>query len=174
MLSIENPETCTFADIKQLIGSQGSISSNFKTAIPDKAVLSSYLYEYNDFYLNTKTSQPSRHTPAKVADVMAYDSITAYSWEDRESKVVVRIPVPNGPIALSDIQCSFQERSFEVCIRGKPSLRFHCPRTHALISPEGCSFRLSKDSVVVSLAKFKSETWFDLFKKRTIGDSEAL
>ena len=181
-LNIDNPETCTFGSLRKSLPASacsGSFYSALNTHIADHAKVSSYLYEYNDFYLKPSMSQPIKPPVTSPIDVSGYKSVTAYSWEDKDDgRVIVRIPFTGAKAELktSQIACSFDTRSFQVLVnsyRGH-NWRFSCPRTHAVIIPELCSFRIGSDSVVVSLSKLKAEPWHDLFKKRAIGDTDAL
>ena len=181
-LSLDSLETCTFGSLRSLLpvsDRNGSFQSAYKTPIADHAKVSSYLNDYNDFYIKTTTSQPIKPPAANAIDVSAYKSITAYAYEDKDDgRVIVRIPFAGAKadVAPSQINASFDTRSFQVLVhsyRGH-SWRFSCPRTHAALVPERCSFRIASDAVVVSLAKLKAEPWHDLFKKRAIGDTDAL
>ena len=191
-------ETLTFGSIKELIGEEKSSETHFysafNTPIRDGAFVSSYLSDHNDFYLRSAsgfTRETSTSSHESISDALKASppvsllsdirqegptlSVASYSWEDREQTVEVRLPFENAKIeiAIESINCIFDSRSFSVefCYRGK-RYRFGCGRTHGSVS--GCKVRLSTSSVVLSIQKANKETWFDLFKRKAVGDNDPL
>ena len=56
---------------------------------------------------------------------------------------------------------------------GGKNLRFACYKTHGEIKPEECKHVVRANRVNLVLRKAKDkEHWFDLFKKRAIGDDD--
>jgi hypothetical protein len=109
-------------------------------------------------------------------DVLKYKTITAYSWEDT-NKTIVKVSISFdgvGALGQDAVKCNFGVRQFEVLIHGATEQwRFACSKTHAEMDPAECSFAVRKDRVTLKLRKAKDEeVWFDLFKKRAIGDDD--
>ena len=187
-------ETSVFGDLKKSLGcdvASGLFLSRFRTPIADSSLVSSYLDGKNDFYFEGKhSSSSSSNQRSDIGEKLKLEvkstlqkpilkSLTRYSWEDKDnSRVVVRLPFAGAKEKLkeSDVECIFDVRSFTVRVLAERAdgWQFSCPRTHASIDPSKCSFRITKDDVVLSLGKVVQEGWYDLFKKKSIGDTDAL
>lgn len=88
----------------------------------------------------------------------------------------VLIPLDGvGKLEPSQVRSNFGERTFELLIDGYQGkkLRFACSKTHSEVKPEECKHvvRANRINLVLKKAKEK-DIWFDLFKKRAIGDDE--
>ena len=188
-------ETATFSDLYGLIGLSGGSArfwSVFQTKIDDEALVSSYVYGSNDFFLteaqeSCKVQQPASKQIIAQASASSdhlsatspiiYQPIPSYSWEDKDSsRVILRLPFINAKSELkdTDISTEFAARSFTILVGPYRGFhwKFSCQRTHGPI--ESISPRISKDSVVLTLNKAVQEPWFDLFKKKAVGDADAL
>lgn len=110
-------------------------------------------------------------------DINAYETITSYTWEDKDGDTVkVLIPLDGvGKLPPSQVRSSYAERAFELLIDdycGK-NLRFACYKTHGEMKPEECKHVVRANRVNLVLRKAKEkDIWFDLFKKRAIGDED--
>lgn len=80
-----------------------------------------------------------------------------------------------GKLDGSQIESRFGERSFELLVhnyQGK-NWRLGCAKTHAVVDVEGSKHVVRANRITLVLKKGKSgDIWFDLFKKRAIGDDE--
>lgn len=149
-------------------GSRGLISKpqTFAPAEPPKKIQA----PVNSKGYNTKQSPFG-------TDIVKYETITSYSWEDHDSDTVkVWIPLDGvGKLPKEDIEAKFGERQFELLIRnyqGK-NLRFACSKTHSDVDPEKCKYMVRGNKVTLVLRKAKEkDIWFDLFKKKAIGDND--
>lgn len=110
-------------------------------------------------------------------DISAYETITTYTWEDHDNDTVkVLVPLDEvGKLNPGQVKAQFGVRSFELLIdgyRGK-NLRFACNKTHGEMKAEECKHvvRANRVNLVIKKAKEK-DIWFDLFKKRAIGDDD--
>lgn len=110
-------------------------------------------------------------------NINQYETITSYTWEDHNDDTVkVLVPLDGvGKLKPSEVRSQFGERSFELLIEnynGK-SLRFACYKTHGFMKPDECKHivRANRINLVLRKAKEK-DIWFDLFKKRAIGDDD--
>lgn len=125
------------------------------------------------------TSKPARHNFKQSpfgTDITGYDTITTYTWEDHDDTVKVLLPLEGvGKLEPSQIRSQFGERCFEVLIEGweGKKLRFATYKTHGEMTPEECKHvvRANRVNLVLKKAKEK-DVWFDLFKKRAIGDDD--
>jgi hypothetical protein len=156
----------TVASLFKQLSISGDLKNAYGRILEKSALVESHLVEHNDLYLSTPSSSSITAIP---------QALTAFSWEDSDEFVTVRLSVKNP----ENIRCSFQERSFDVLVHSSgQEFRFRCPRTHGLMDPTKCTFRASKNSaVVVKLRKLGGKAdgaWFDLFKKKAIGDTDAL
>merc|ERR1719253_858496 len=119
----------------------------------------------------------TRHSPFGT-DVSKYESISGYSWEDANGTTVkVSISLDMVPRLTKDmVSVNFGQRQFEVLVDGERKWRFACSKTHAEMQPDACTFSVSEGSKRVTLRIRKAkddEVWFDLFKKRAVGDDDA-
>eukprot|EP00929_Paragymnodinium_shiwhaense_P022509 TRINITY_DN14367_c0_g1_i2.p1 TRINITY_DN14367_c0_g1~~TRINITY_DN14367_c0_g1_i2.p1 ORF type:complete len:274 (-),score=76.17 TRINITY_DN14367_c0_g1_i2:252-1073(-) len=110
-------------------------------------------------------------------DISQYETITKYTWEDHDGDTVkVLVPLDDvGKLNPGQIRAHFGERQFELLVdnyKGK-NLRFACNKTHGEMKPEDCKHvvRANRVNLVIKKAKEK-DIWFDLFKKRAIGDDD--
>mmetsp|Transcript_71642 Transcript_71642/g.133937 ORF Transcript_71642/g.133937 Transcript_71642/m.133937 type:complete len:274 (-) Transcript_71642:71-892(-) len=110
-------------------------------------------------------------------DVAKYESITSYTWEDHDD-TTVKVLVPLDGVGKLDPGCvraQFGVRSFELLVDGYngKNLRFACYKTHAEMLPEECKHIVRANRVNLVLRKAKEkDVWFDLFKKKAIGDDD--
>lgn len=109
-------------------------------------------------------------------DITGYESITTYTWEDHDSTVKVLLPLEGvGRLPSGAVRSQFGLRSFEVLIDGYngKNLRFATYKTHGEMSAEECKHMVRANRVTIVLKKGKEkDIWFDLFKKRAIGDDD--
>lgn len=112
-------------------------------------------------------------------DINMYETITSYTWEDgghEGDTVKVLVPLDGvGKLEPSAVQSHFGVRSFELLVHGYngKNLRFACYKTHAEMKPEECKHVVRANRVNLLLRKAKEkDIWFDLFKKRAIGDDD--
>mmetsp|Transcript_73969 Transcript_73969/g.128339 ORF Transcript_73969/g.128339 Transcript_73969/m.128339 type:complete len:278 (+) Transcript_73969:102-935(+) len=110
-------------------------------------------------------------------DITGYETITSYTWEDHSDDTVkVLIPLDGvGKLEKDKVRSSFGPRGFELLVEGYngKNLRFACSKTHSEITPEECKHVVRANRVNLVLRKAKEkDIWFDLFKKRAIGDDE--
>jgi hypothetical protein len=109
-------------------------------------------------------------------DVLKYESLTAYSWEDANGTTVkVSVPFEGvGALGANAVKVNFGERQFEVLIHGaEKKWRFACSKTHAEMDPAQCSYAVRSSRITLKIRKAKDdEVWFDLFKKKAIGDND--
>ena len=161
-LNVTESETAE-ALITRLGTGEGQLFTNYKTLIPPKSAVSNFLNDHNDLFF-----KPNRILGIPTA-------LTDYSWEDKERIVLVRIPLPKEIGTVDGVSADFQERLFDLLITAKnQQWRFKCPRTHGLIDPSKCAYKLANNSVTVTLGKLKIEPWFDVFKRKAIGDSDPM
>ncbi|CAD7967298.1 unnamed protein product [Amoebophrya sp. A25] len=110
-------------------------------------------------------------------DIEKYETLTSYSFSDYNSTTVkVFILLPGiGKIPPDQIKSNFGERSFEVLVHGynKKNWRLGCAKTHALVIPDKCRHVIRDNKITLVLHKATAgDIWFDLFKKKAIGDEE--
>lgn len=110
-------------------------------------------------------------------DIKKYESITAYTWEDANGdtvKVLVELEGV-GKLPKDAVKSHFADRAFELLIDGYngKKLRFACYKTHGEMEVAECKHvvRANRVNIVIKKAK-KDDIWFDLFKKRAIGDDD--
>jgi len=110
-------------------------------------------------------------------NIMSYETITTYTWEDtNDTTVKVLVPLDGvGKLPPSAVKAQFGVREFELLIddyNGR-KLRFACYKTHGEMNPEECKHVVRANRVNLVLRKAKEkDIWFDLFKKRAIGDDD--
>eukprot|EP00928_Gymnodinium_smaydae_P061821 TRINITY_DN45808_c0_g1_i1.p1 TRINITY_DN45808_c0_g1~~TRINITY_DN45808_c0_g1_i1.p1 ORF type:complete len:277 (-),score=74.57 TRINITY_DN45808_c0_g1_i1:76-906(-) len=110
-------------------------------------------------------------------DISQYETITSYTWEDHDGDTVkVLVPLDGvGKLPPGKVRASFGLRQFELLVEdynGK-NLRFACNKTHGEMKPEECKHVVRANRVNLVLRKAKEkDIWFDLFKKRAIGDDD--
>lgn len=110
-------------------------------------------------------------------NIVGYESVTNYTWEDNDGdfvKVLVHLDGV-GKLSPSQVRSNFGNRAFELLVEGLggKNLRFACYKTHGEIKPEECKHVVRANRVNLVLRKAKDkEHWFDLFKKRAIGDDD--
>lgn len=110
-------------------------------------------------------------------DITGYESISSYTWEDHDGDTVkVLLPLDGvGKLPPSAIRSQFGIREFEVLINGYngKNLRFATHKTHGEMKPEECKHTVRANRITLVLRKAKEkDIWFDLFKKRAIGDDD--
>jgi len=110
-------------------------------------------------------------------DVSKYESIQSYTWEDKDSdQVKVLVPIDGvGRLDPDKVRAHFGDRAFELLVEGinGKNLRFACYKTHGEMKPLECKHVVRANRVNLILKKAKeSDHWFDLFKKRAIGDDD--
>lgn len=124
-----------------------------------------------------KYTKPNARQSPFGTDISKYETITEYSWEDHDSEwVKVFVPLEGiGKIPSRNIQAKFGVRQFELLIedyQGK-NLRFACSKTHAEMDVAECKHVVRNNRVNLLIRKAKDkDIWFDLFKKRAIGDDD--
>eukprot|EP00392_Amoebophrya_sp_AT5.2_P016809 g17105.t1 len=110
-------------------------------------------------------------------NIELYETITKYSFEDHNTTTVkVFLPLEGvGKIDHKNVESRFGERSFEVLIhdyKGK-NWRLGCAKTHEGILPEKSRHVVRDNKITLMLHKATDGAiWFDLFKKKAIGDDE--
>jgi len=110
-------------------------------------------------------------------DITKYESIDSYTWEDKDGdtvKVLVNIDGV-GRLEPGQVRAHFGPRAFELLVEGigGKNKRFACYKTHGDMKPEECKHVVRANRVNLILKKAKeSDHWFDLFKKRAIGDDD--
>lgn len=110
-------------------------------------------------------------------DITGYETITSYTWEDHNDdtvKVLVELR-DVGKLPASQVRSNFNERQFELLVddyNGK-NLRFACYKTHGEMKFDQCKHvvRANRVNLLIKKAKEK-DVWFDLFKKKAIGDDD--
>ena len=150
----------------------GTIKNSYGSTISANSFIFDHVHDQHDLYLIATGTAASLPSTASTSSALP-QTLSNYSFSDSTSYVTVRLPLPNP----SNIRASFAQRSFEVLVTsGGTEFKFACPRTHGLVMPDGSSARVAKDgaAVVVKLKKLKDEVWFDLFKKKAIGDTDAM
>lgn len=110
-------------------------------------------------------------------DISKYESIHSYTWEDKDGDTVkVLVPIDGvGKLPPEQVKVNFGVREFELLVDGYngKNLRFACYKTHGEMKPEECKHVVRADRVNLILRKAKEkDIWFDLFKKRAIGDDD--
>jgi len=109
-------------------------------------------------------------------DITGYETIMAYTWEDHDDTVKVLLLLDGiGKLPPSAIRSQFGPRAFELLIDGYngKKLRFATHKTHGEMLPEECKHVVRANRVNLVLRKAKDkDIWFDLFKKRAIGDDD--
>jgi hypothetical protein len=112
-------------------------------------------------------------------DISLYETITTYTWEDGGhdgDTVKVLVPLDGvGKLPPGNIRAQFGVRHFELLVDGYngKNLRFACSKTHAEMKPEECKHVVRANRVNLLLRKAQEkDVWFDLFKKRAIGDND--
>ncbi|CAJ1442840.1 unnamed protein product, partial [Effrenium voratum] len=110
-------------------------------------------------------------------DITKYETLSSYTWEDSDETVKVLVQMDGvGKLNPEQVRSSFGERSFELLVDGLQgrNLRFACYKTHGEMKPEECKHVVRANRVNLILRKAKDKDhWFDLFKKRAIGDDDA-
>mmetsp|Transcript_38414 Transcript_38414/g.90375 ORF Transcript_38414/g.90375 Transcript_38414/m.90375 type:complete len:277 (-) Transcript_38414:92-922(-) len=126
--------------------------------------------------VSSGTSYNAKQSPFGT-DVAKYESITSYTWEDHDDNTVkVLVPLDGvGKLEPACVQARFGKRCFELLVDGYngKNLRFACAKTHGEMIPEDCKHvvRANRINLLIRKAKEK-DVWFDLFKKRAIGDDD--
>lgn len=109
-------------------------------------------------------------------DITGYETINKYTWEDHDDHVKVLVPLDGvGKLNASQIRSNFSTRQFELLVDGYggKNLRFACNKTHGEMKGEDCKHVVRANRVNLVLRKAKEkDIWFDLFKKKAIGDDE--
>jgi hypothetical protein len=112
-------------------------------------------------------------------DISQYETITTYTWEDGGhdgDTVKVLVPLEGvGKLPPGNIRTNFGVRQFELLVDGYngKNVRFACNKTHAEMKPDECKHIIRANRVNLLLRKAKEkDVWFDLFKKRAIGDDD--
>lgn len=126
--------------------------------------------------LSTAAHYNTKQSPFGT-DIAGYESVTTYTWEDNDGDFVkVLVPLEGvGKLLPERVRSNFGTRSFELLVEGLggKNLRFACYKTHGEIKPEECKHVVRANRVNLVLRKAKDkEHWFDLFKKRAIGDDD--
>eukprot|EP00933_Yihiella_yeosuensis_P001661 TRINITY_DN10278_c0_g1_i1.p1 TRINITY_DN10278_c0_g1~~TRINITY_DN10278_c0_g1_i1.p1 ORF type:complete len:278 (-),score=59.25 TRINITY_DN10278_c0_g1_i1:46-879(-) len=157
-------------DRRPLIGKPQAVASGYPSAVakarePIKAVSVAAGAGYN-----------SKQSPFGT-DITKYESIDSYTWEDKDGDTVkVLVPLDGvGKLEPQQITAQFGVRAFELLIDGYNGkrLRFACYKTHGDMKPEECKHVVRANRVNLVLRKAKEkDIWFDLFKKRAIGDDD--
>lgn len=113
-------------------------------------------------------------------NIAQYETITSYTWEDGGhdgDTVKVLVPLEGvGKLEPSKVRAQFGERQFELLVDGLngKNLRFACYKTHGEMKPEECKYVVRGNRVNLLLRKAKEkDIWFDLFKKKCIGETDA-
>lgn len=110
-------------------------------------------------------------------DITGYETISTYTWEDHDNEVKVLVPLDGvGKLPPESVRSRFGVREFELLIDGYQGkkLRFACYKTHGEMKPEQCRHVVRANRINLILPKAKDrDIWFDLFKKRAIGDDDA-
>jgi len=110
-------------------------------------------------------------------NITEYETITSYTWEDHDGDTVkVLVPLDGvGKLPPEQVRSSFGVREFELLVDGYngKKLRFACYKTHGEMKPQECKHVVRANRVNLILRKAKEkDIWFDLFKKRAIGDDD--
>ena len=109
-------------------------------------------------------------------DITKYETLDSYTWEDSDETVKVLVPMDGvGKLNPEQVQSRFGDRSFELLVEGLQgrNLRFACYKTHGEMKPLECKHVVRANRVNLILRKAKDKDhWFDLFKKRAIGDDD--
>ena len=109
-------------------------------------------------------------------DITKYETLDSYTWEDSDETVKVLVPMDGvGKLNPEQVRSQFGDRSFELLVEGLQgrNLRFACYKTHGEMKPEECKHVVRANRVNLVLRKAKDKDhWFDLFKKRAIGDDD--
>lgn len=110
-------------------------------------------------------------------DITGYETITSYTWEDKDGDTVkVLVPLDGvGKLEPHQVRSAFGDRSFELLVDGLngKKLRFACYKTHGEMKVAECKHVVRANRVNLILKKAKEkDIWFDLFKKRAIGDDD--
>jgi len=109
-------------------------------------------------------------------EITGYETITTYNWEDHDNQVKVLLPLEGvGKLPPGAVRSQFGLRSFEVLIDGYngKNLRFATHKTHGEMKAEECKHVVRANRVNLVLQKGKEkDIWFDLYKKRAIGDDD--
>jgi len=80
-----------------------------------------------------------------------------------------------GKLPPSAVRSNFGERSFELLVDGYDgkNYRFACYKTHGEMKPDECKHVVRANRVNLVLRKAKEkDIWFDLFKKKAVGDTD--
>jgi len=118
----------------------------------------------------------SRQSPFGT-NIEKYETLTKYSFEDADDRrVKVFIPLDNvGKLEPENVTAQFGLRAFELLVHGLngKNYRLGCSKTHAEIDETRCSYAVRANRVTLTLRKKKDgDVWFDLFKKKAIGDKD--
>jgi len=110
-------------------------------------------------------------------DITKYETLDSYTWEENDSDMVkVLVPLDGvGKLSPEKVRVHFGVRSFELLVEGigGRNVRFACYKTHGEMKPEECKYTVRANRVNLLLRKAKEKDhWFDLFKKRAIGDDD--
>ncbi|CAL1153634.1 unnamed protein product [Cladocopium goreaui] len=109
-------------------------------------------------------------------DITKYETLDSYTWEDSDKFVKVLVPMDGvGRLNPEQVHSRFGDRSFELLVEGLngKNIRFACYKTHGEVNPLECKHIVRANRVNLILRKAKdTDHWFDLFKKRAIGDDD--
>mmetsp|Transcript_36652 Transcript_36652/g.77897 ORF Transcript_36652/g.77897 Transcript_36652/m.77897 type:complete len:278 (-) Transcript_36652:27-860(-) len=146
------------------VQTQPSAAPTAPTALPSASAVSSGVGHFN-----------TKQSPFGT-DITGYETITTYTWEDHASTVKVLLPLEGvGKLPADSVKSKFGLRSFEILVNGYEgkNLRFATFKTHGELQPEECKHNVRANRVTVVLKKAKDDDiWYDLMKKRAIGDDD--
>eukprot|EP00742_Colponemidia_sp_Colp-10_P003194 GILJ01003403.1.p1 GENE.GILJ01003403.1~~GILJ01003403.1.p1 ORF type:complete len:257 (+),score=38.12 GILJ01003403.1:60-773(+) len=152
----------------------GTDADNALRANQSKRGDMSYYYAHRPGAAFVPAEPPKMVAKAETSRAETFHTLGSYSYEDADQFVSVSVSLDGvGSLPADQVTTSFASTSFELLIRnhnGK-NYRFAVPRLHAAIVPSECSHRVRPNRVIVKLKKEKKEDhWFDLMKKKAIGE----
>ena len=111
-----------------------------------------------------------------VGSNQQYKTLTKYTfYESGEKYVKVLLDFPGAKKLLTkdQVQCTFEQRSFEILIHNYKgeNFKFAVPKLHCRILPPDCTFSFKSDNVQVTLRKKSTnDNWWSLFKQKAVGE----
>lgn len=117
---------------------------------------------------------PLFRTAVSAKDLLAYETVSTFSWEQTDDTVKVLVPMEG--VSKDLVTVNFTATSFDLKVTGLNGRNYRCavPKLLLKVAPDACSFMVPKSQkrVVIKLAKASSsgyaeKHWSELKEKPT-------